>query len=113
MYIYNSELRSKNVFFNKAEGTYFINNPCQSFNICPYKLFFQPGIYKIELWGAQGGDARFINVPTIDYTSGGRGAYVSGLLSLISPTKLLYWRKWRRSIEYIIICKCWSLLWRI
>ena len=66
---------------------------------CPYKVgqiwnydytgssqtFTSPcdGIYKIELWGAQGGDMH------LSYTGkGGLGAYVSGIISFDDSTKL-------------------------
>ena len=57
--------------------------PCESHEICySYKIFFQRGKYKIELWGAQGGNQSVKSVP------GGKGAFVSGILSLSKRTKM-------------------------
>ena len=47
-----------------------------------------PGYYQFELWGAQGGDARFGNSNDIRPGSGGKGAFVSGNLSLIGTQEL-------------------------
>ena len=49
------------------------------------QLFTAPvdGVYKIEAWGAQGGDGRYSN--TVEYrdaAAGGKGAYVAGSIEL-------------------------------
>ena len=57
------------------------NFPCQSsFDCKPYSIHVKPGIYKFELWGASGGDARIQNTESIREDSGGKGAYVSGII---------------------------------
>ena len=57
--------------------------PCNDTNICsPYAVSFKPGHYLFELWGAQGGDSRYVNSPTIRKDSGGKGAYVRGSIRL-------------------------------
>jgi hypothetical protein len=68
---------------NNTENSIILDYPCQHTNICtPYIIKMPPGTYKIELWGAQGGDARYLNTPNIRPNSGGKGAYVSGTLRL-------------------------------
>ena len=40
--------------------------PCTSSTSCkPYTVFFFPGKYKFELYGAQGGDGRVQNADTL------------------------------------------------
>ena len=71
-------------------NTYIFKFPCSNQSDCtPYKLLFSPGYYRIELWGAYGGDGRYVNVPDIRKGSGGKGAYVSGKLA-ISGTQELF-----------------------
>ena len=83
------ELGEKNVTYNDASRAYIFNYPCYSRTECePYELIMSPGTYKIELWGAQGGDARYQNQDNIRKGSGGKGAYVSGTIQLIGTTKL-------------------------
>ena len=68
---------------NIDSKTFIFNYPCQSNHICtPYQLFFSPGHYKFELWGAQGGDSRAQQTTTIRPGTGGKGAYASGILKL-------------------------------
>ena len=53
--------------------------PCNDTSKCsPYRVTIQPGYYRFELWGAQGGDGRYVNEYTIRKDSGGKGAYASG-----------------------------------
>ena len=54
-----------------------LNYPCTSTTECkPYNIRLLPGIYKFELWGAQGGNGRIWNENNTDTKSGGRGAYI-------------------------------------
>ena len=63
--------------------------PCTDESECyPYELEFIPGIYQIELWGAQGGDARYLNEDNFRPNSGGKGAYVKGTIEFQQKTKL-------------------------
>ena len=75
------------------------NYPCDtSYECSPISINLERGTYLFELWGAQGGDARLVNSPTIRTDSGGKGAFVSGIISFPSKTNLyLYWWKRRRS----------------
>ena len=68
----------------------FFPYPCKDFHICtPITVQLQPGKYKFELWGAQGGNARYLNNATINQESGGHGAYVSGILP-VTTTSTFY-----------------------
>ena len=74
-----------NVTQNGNEYTFFY--PCSSSIECTYyKLRLLPGKYKIELWGAQGGDGRYQNTIETRPNSGGKGSYVSGIISLYRTT---------------------------
>ena len=59
--------------------------PCVSSTECsPISLYLERGTYKFELWGANGGDARETNKDTLRVDSGGKGAFVSGILRTIT-----------------------------
>ena len=75
-----------------TKNTAFFPYPCPEFNVCsPIAATFKSGYYRFELWGAQGGNARYGNQPTINNKSAGRGAYVSGILPIgITTTFYLY-----------------------
>ena len=83
-------------FLKKSEEIIIINQnskiyqyPCSDESECyPYELEFLPGKYKIELWGAQGGDARYQNSKKLRTNSGGKGAYVRGIIKFQQKTKL-------------------------
>ena len=84
-----TSLGKKIVEFNKEENSYIFHYPCKSSNECSsYELTFSPGVYRIELWGASGGKARYQNVKTIREGTDGKGAYVSGVIHFIGTTKL-------------------------
>lgn len=51
--------------------------PCNSNDCTPYEVSFSPGLYQIELWGAQGG----YNITEF----GARGAYTKGTLKTKKP----------------------------
>ena len=73
----------------KRSDSIVFDYPCAKINDCtPYKLTIQPGKYRFELWGAQGGDSRYWNKDSIRTDSGGKGAYVAGDLNLIGTTEL-------------------------
>ena len=78
-----------NIEFDGIPNTFIEGNvakfdyPCSTTLECsPYKVFFLPGKYKFELYGAQGGNGRYQNLDLIREDSGGKGAYVSGVLNL-------------------------------
>ena len=72
---------------SSAKSTFFY--PCTSSVTCkPYLLFLKRGTYKIELWGAQGGDARLANSETMQENIGGKGGYVSGIIRLTQSTQM-------------------------
>ena len=53
-----------------------------------YQIALDPGTYKLEVWGAQGGDGRIWNKGTIVPGAGGKGGYTSGILTLTATTTL-------------------------
>ena len=72
---------------NKLLFTY----PCESLTDCfPYNVTIRKGIYRIDLYGAQGGDARYHNNKTMNANSGGKGAHVSGNLRISDQNQTLY-----------------------
>ena len=82
-------LGQRNVTFGATHKEFIFNYPCTSEAKCaPYEVLFSPGTYKIELWGAQGGDARYQNTDTLIPESGGKGAYVSGIIHMVGTTKM-------------------------
>ena len=57
--------------------------PCFSHQNCsPFSILLRPGVYFVELWGAQGGNRTDRNIP------GGKGGFVSGFLGIRKRTKL-------------------------
>lgn len=76
-YRFNRTFGEANVDFSLNRAVF--NYPCKSSVTCaPYEIHLQPGIYRIELWGAQGGNGRFEGTGVINVNSGGKGAYVRG-----------------------------------
>lgn len=53
-----------------------------------YKISLAPGTYKLEVWGAQGGDGRIWNQNVEVPGAGGKGGYTTGILTLESTTTL-------------------------
>ena len=47
----------------------------------PYEITFYPGLYQIELWGAQGGNIS-------EHTEGGRGGYAKGIMQIQNTQKM-------------------------
>ena len=77
---------------NIKDKSIILNYPCEkTYDCTPYSVTFPPGTYKIELWGAQGGDARYWNIKTIRPNSGGKGAYTSGILRLEGVNKFYFY----------------------
>ena len=63
------------------------NYPCTSIFSCkPYNVSLKRGTYLFEVWGANGGDGRYGNKVTLKVGTGGRGAFVSGILHLKRQT---------------------------
>ena len=68
---------------------YHFDYPCTISTSCkPYSIFLDRGIYKLEVWGAQGGDGRIQNSNILRTGSGGRGAYASGYIKIHYNTHL-------------------------
>ena len=62
-------------------GTFLFEYPCDSTTSCsPYTAILDPGKYRLEVWGASGGDR--------GDGKGGSGGYSTGILSLHSKTTL-------------------------
>ena len=75
---------------NVTEGSnkYLFQYPCTSLTTCePYTVELQRGYYLFELWGAQGGDGRYMNEQIFRENSGGKGAFVSGMITIKQKTK--------------------------
>ena len=83
-----------NCFLNvtKEENeTYHFFYPCRNSTVCkPYNISLQRGTYRFELWGAQGGDGRIHNKPTLNTSTGGRGAYSSGTIDIRKSGTIFY-----------------------
>ena len=87
--VINQALGSSRVT-NTSTTTFLFDYPCDDLSKCtPYQVVFPPGRYRIELWGAQGGDSRIQNTDNIRLDSGAKGAYVSGDIH-ITRTKAMY-----------------------
>lgn len=68
---------------------YIFNYPCDfSVDCTPYLVKFPPGVYRFSLWGAEGGNSRKLNSPDMKDHAGGKGAFVSGEISLRTDTIL-------------------------
>lgn len=78
--------------FDKVKCTktqYLFEYPCKNRSLCePYVVLLNSGNYKIELWGASGGNARKINSAEYNFGSAGNGSYVKGNIFLQKPTQL-------------------------
>lgn len=70
--------------------SYLFDYPCDNRTYCePYKVLLNSGLYKIELWGASGGNARNYNSAKFPQTANaGNGAYVKGIIKLLKLTQL-------------------------
>lgn len=72
-------MKEYNFNFNCA-----VTGPHSSVPACEPHIFdASPGIYNIELWGAQGG--------SFPACTGGHGGYVKGVVSFVNPTKLYFY----------------------
>ena len=68
-------------------GTFIYQYPCENSTTCSsLEVTLHVGLWKIECWGASGGDS--FNRVNNHVFLGGRGGYSSGLLRIESPTKL-------------------------
>ena len=82
----NTSLGLLNV--QKSGNTLLFNYPCQLSVTCtPYIVSLPRGVYKMSLWGAQGGSSRTINDLAFLEDSGGRGAFVSGMIKIFYDSK--------------------------
>lgn len=84
--IFSSDEPSKTV--NITEAAFTALNPGDVIT-CPYtgtkqSLILQPGTYQLECWGGEGGHEPY---QTGSYL-GGKGGYVSGILTINSPTEI-------------------------
>ena len=72
---------------SKSENTFLFNYPCVSTITCtPYYVFIPKGVYRMSLWGAQGGNSRDGNSLTFLEDSGGKGAFVSGKIRILQDS---------------------------
>ena len=70
-----------NIQYNDSSAILYY--PCESTSKCiPYKATLEPGRYKFELWGAQGGKVNL----ACNRNDGGKGGYSSGELILHETT---------------------------
>ena len=87
--------------FNKSAGIsnvtkqgnkLIFNYPCTSSIYCtPYEVILIPGIYRMSLWGAQGGSAHKSDTAVLIEDSGGKGAFVSGKIRISHDTKFYFY----------------------
>ena len=69
---------------NIINNSLYIPYPCESYHTCsPFAINFPAGTYIVHLYGASGGDANFDNTIVL----GGKGGYVTALLSFSKATK--------------------------
>ena len=86
--VVNKTLGSSRI--TKKSNAFLFDYPCDNLSECtPYEVMFSPGRYRIELWGAQGGDSRWQNTGNIRVDSGAKGTYVSGDI-YIAGTTVMY-----------------------
>ena len=78
-------------FIIKDRSIHFPYQCASSLSCEPITAVLKPGKYKFELWGAQGGDARYCNSVTLRTDSGGKGAYVSGQITLKQESTFLFY----------------------
>ena len=78
-------LNNNFVNVDSYQNTYFLPYPCEDHTTCyPYVSLLPPGVYNLEVWGAQGGSYNEVNV-------GGKGGYSRGLLKLNSQTRAYFY----------------------
>ena len=96
------------VIVSQSKDQITFEYPCTNTSNCTsYELFFQPGVYQIELYGASGGGnvtsllAKILNLYCDntnkdyfsdvscekDYSRSGAGGYISGKINFTKPTK--------------------------
>ena len=76
----------------KKGSTLTFNYPCVSTITCtPYVVNVPRGVYRMFLWGAQGGSSRTLNKLTYQEDTGGRGAFVSGKINILRDTTLHFY----------------------
>ena len=81
-----------NVEFNSSKKSILLSFPCTNSSFCtPYTVYLPTGIYRFELWGAQGGYSRFGNNKTINLYSSGKGAYAAGTLKILAESRLYFY----------------------
>ena len=69
------------------KGTYLYEYPCESSTECsPIEVTLHEGTWKIECWGASGGDSYHSDINHV--FPGGRGGYSSGLYRIKQAKKL-------------------------
>ena len=85
--IEHKEAQDSDVGYSFHKPSYTLNYPCQSHSNCsPYKITFSRGIYKLEIWGASGGNQIHHGLTA----EGGKGGYATGALIVHAPKKVLY-----------------------
>lgn len=75
----------------QVSGTnpYVLNYPCSTHDVCTgYKAFFDAGIYRLEVWGAEGGRTTVVNSFGYTPVQAGKGGYSTGILTLKTKTQV-------------------------
>ena len=86
IHIEHNEAQNSNVIYSFQQKTFTLEYPCQSYSQCsPYKINFERGVYKLEIWGASGGNC----VQGSINAKGGYGGYATGIL-IVHSSKVLY-----------------------
>ena len=81
-----------NVKYNSTEKSILLSFPCTNSSFCtPYVVYLPTGIYRFELWGAQGGYSRYSNEGNINPYSSGKGAYAAGTLKILAESRLYFY----------------------
>lgn len=78
--------------YNSSEKSIIISFPCADVHSCtPYEVTLPTGIYRFELWGAQGGYSRYLNIDALNLLSSGKGAYAAGTIELLTESRLYFY----------------------
>ena len=76
----------------KKGSTLTFNYPCSNIMTCtPYVVNVPHGVYRMSLWGAQGGSAHTWNSDVFLEDSGGKGAFVSGKINVHHDSKFYFY----------------------
>jgi hypothetical protein len=80
------------VYRNESSRSLLLQFPCtKTYECTPYSVTLPTGTYRFELWGAQGGYSRYLNVDSMNPFSSGKGAYTAGTMSFVTESKLYFY----------------------